>query len=102
MKRKGLKHRTDPLLLLILFVGMAMFMTTISAAGNSFLLHPNLDRLKDGDVVLVPIGRRGAGIRMSMRAPGQAGPALFTLDDKRGWQAENAISEVRLSVVIPW
>ena len=102
MKHKGLKRRTDPLLLLFLFVGLAMCMTTLSAADNSFLLHPSLDRLKDGDVMLVPIGRRGAGIRMSMQTPEQAGAAVFILDDNGGWQAENGVSEVHLSVVIPW
>ncbi|MGB5440395.1 MAG: hypothetical protein WBN90_12205 [Gammaproteobacteria bacterium] len=101
MKRKGMKQKTYPMLLL-LFAGLAMCMTTLSAADNSFLMHPGLDRLKDGDVMLVPIGRRGAGIRMSIQMPGQSGTASFKLDTNGRSPAENAIAEVHLSVVIPW
>jgi hypothetical protein len=71
-------------------------------AESSFLLHPNLDALKEGDVLLAPIGRRGAGVRMSFDTPVQDPAGFFTLSNHEMWQINEAASEVFLSVVIPW
>ena len=85
-----------------LLVCMMVFMSTIVKAERSFLLHPSLDALKEGDVLLAPVGRRGAGVRMTFNTPGQDPAGIFTLSNHEMWQINEAASEVLLSVVVPW
>ena len=99
---KRLKRKSDPLLLLVLFAGLGVFMTTLSAADDSFLSHPVINDLKDGDVMLAPIGRRGAGVHMFVTTPGESTATSFTASDSGMRQINVAESAVNLSVVIPW
>jgi len=77
-------------------------MTTLSAADDSFLLHPDIDDLKDGDVMLAPIGQRGAGVRMFYKSPAGIPAASYPVSNSGMWQADADAAAVHLSVVIPW
>jgi hypothetical protein len=99
---KHLIRKQAALVLCALFACMIVFMSTTVKAERSFLLHPSFDALKEGDVLLAPVGRRGAGLRMMFSAPGQDPAGFFTLSNHEMWQINEAASEVSLSVVIPW
>lgn len=99
---KHLIRKQAALVLCALFACMIVFMSTIVKAERSFLLHPSFDALKEGDVLLAPVGRRGAGVRMMFSAPSQDPAGFFTLSNHEMWQINEAASEVSLSVVIPW
>ena len=101
-KDKRLNRRSAPLLLRALLVGMAVLVSNAVAAEGSFLLYPTLNDLKEGNVLLAPIGHRGAGIRMSMDAPGQDPADDFRAANNGMWQVNQYASEAYLSVVIPW
>ncbi len=101
-KHKRFKYRSDRLLLLVLFAGLVVFMTTLSAADDSFLLHPTIDDLKDGDVLLAPIGQRGAGVRMLFESPAGIPAASYSVNNSNMRQVDAAAAAVHLSVVIPW
>ena len=101
-KDRHMKRKPALLLWLSLFAGMAAFMPITAAADKSFLLQPDLDDLKDGDVMLAPIGRRGAGVRISIQTQGQGTEALHMLGNHGVWKAGVGASEVHLSVVMPW
>ena len=99
-KDRHMKRKPALLLWFTLFAGMAAFLPMTAAADKSFLLHPDLDDLKEVGVMLAPIGRRGAGVRISIQTQGAA--ALQMLGNNSVWEAGVGASEVRLSVVIPW
>ena len=99
---KHLIRKQAALVLCALFACMIVFMSTTVKAERSFLLHPSFDALKEGDVLLAPVGRRGAGLRMMFSAPSQDPAGFFTLSNHEMWQINEAASEVSLSVVIPW
>jgi hypothetical protein len=101
-KQKHMIRRQAAFVLCALFACMAVFMSTTVKAESSFLLNPSLDALKEGDVLLAPVGRRGAGVRMMFNTPGQDPAGIFTLSNHEMWQLNEAASEVLLSVVIPW
>ncbi len=101
-KNKRLNRRSAPLLLRALLVGVAVLVSNAVAAEGSFLLNPTFDDLKEGNVLLAPIGQRGAGIRMSMDAPGQDPADDFSAANNGMWQVNEYASEAYLSVVIPW
>ena len=101
-KLKQLKRRSDPLLLLVLFASLGVFMTTISAAEDSFLLHPTINDLSDGNVMLAPIGRRGASVRMFVETLNKNTLPSFTANDHGMQQINKAEPAVNLSVVLPW
>jgi len=101
-KEKRLNRRPAPLQLRALFAGMALLVSNAVAAEGSFLLNPNLNDLKEGNVLLATIGEQGAGVRMSMGAPGQE-PTDYTRAANNGmWQVNQYVSEAYMSVVIPW
>jgi hypothetical protein len=101
-KDKYLIRKQAAFVLCALFACMMAFMSTPVKAESSFLLHPSLDALKEGDVLLAPVGRRGAGVRMTFNTPGQDPAGSFALSNHEMWQINEAASEVLLSMVIPW
>jgi len=101
-KDNHLNRRSASLLMRALLVGMALLVSNAVAAGGSFLLNPSLNDLKEGNVLLAPIGDQGAGVRMSMGVPGQA-PTDYSRAANNGmWQVNQYVSEAYMSVVIPW
>lgn len=94
LKRKRARRKTDPLLLLALFAGLAVFMTTVTAVENSFVSHPDINDQVNGSVMLAPVGRNGASVRVSYIKTDEETPAALTPD----WFS----SAIRLSVVMPW
>ena len=101
-KDKHLNHKPSPMLLRVLLLGMAVLMSKTVVAENSFLMDPNLDDLKDGSVMLAPIGRRGAGIRMLFQTAGHDSTPFFKMINNGMWQINEGTSEAFISVVIPW
>ncbi len=101
-KNNRLNRGSAPLLLRVLFAGMALLVSNVVAAEGSFLLNPSFDDLKEGNLLLAPIGDQGAGVRMSMGAPDQE-PIDYTKAANNGmWQVNQYASEAYMSVVIPW
>ena len=90
------------LLLRAMFTGLVLLASSAVSAEGSFLLNPNLKDLKEGYIMLAPIGRGGAGVRMSMDAPGQDNPDAFRMSNNGMWQINDGASEVYMSLVIPW
>ena len=101
-KDKHLNHTPSSILLRVLLLGMAVLIPNAVVAENSFLMDPNFDDLKDGSVMLAPIGRRDAGIRMLFQASDHDSTPFFKMSNNGMWQVNDDTSEVFLSVVIPW
>ncbi len=99
---KHLNHGSAPLLLRALLVGMALVVSNTVAAEDSFLLNPSFNDLKEGNLLLAPIGEQGAGVRMSMGVPGQEPTDYLTATNNGMWQVNQYVSEAYMSVVIPW
>jgi|GEM_PF-6179152 len=101
-KDKHLIRKQATFVLFALLVCAVMFMPAIVKAESSFLQHPGLDALKEGDVLLAPFGRRGAGVRMSFDTPVRDPAGSFMLSNHGLSQTSEATSGVSLYVVIPW
>ena len=89
-------------LLRTFLVCMAVLVSNGAAAEDSFLLNPDFDGLKDGDVMIAPIGYRGAGIRMLVTEPGQLPAASQRVFSNGMLKGSTVSAEARLSIVVPW
>ena len=97
---KKLIRKPDPLMLLILLVSMGVFMTAAVDAGETFFTNPSLTDLLDGDVRLAEAGRGDVGLHMSFQAPASVYEGMQA--DNRNQQQSVSLSNVYLSVRLPW
>ncbi|MCG6898522.1 MAG: hypothetical protein LJE75_00805 [Gammaproteobacteria bacterium] len=64
-KHKHSYRKPDPLMLLVLFTVLAVLMTSAVVAGEPVLNTMNLADVGNGDLVIAPVGRQGAGLHLS-------------------------------------
>ena len=96
-----LSHKPASMRLRILLLCMAMLLSNTVAAGKSFLVNPDINDLKDGSVLLAPVGRRDAAIRMLFQTSGSSISAREMNNNGMSF-ANKSSPEVFLSMVIPW
>ncbi len=66
MFRHHYNHRKpDPLILLVILVGLCVMMTSVVQAAEPFPRTMDLEDLLDGEVMVAPVGRHGAGWHLS-------------------------------------
>ena len=94
-------HRTpDPLMLLFILVSLAVLMTSAAQAAEPGLHSMTLTDLLDGEFMVAPVSRHGAGLHLSYLG----NPTVYE-EPKRnalGTQPAAASPTVFLSVRIPW
>jgi hypothetical protein len=93
-------RKPDPLKLLAIVVTVAVLMTSAVDAAEPFHGPLNLADLADGELMIAPVGRQGAGIHMSYPGnPGRYDEGGSThLDQKQA----SSSPAVFLSVRVPW
>ncbi len=101
-REKHLNHKPSHMLLRALLLGMAALMSNTVVAEDSFLVNPNFDDLKDGSVMLAPMGRQGAGISVMFQTPDHDSTPFFKMMNNGIWQVNDDASQVFLSVGVPW
>jgi hypothetical protein len=102
-KHKHSVRKPDPLLLLVILVGLAVLVTsTASAAAPAFNVM-RLTDLRNGDLVVAPVGRQGAGFHLSYQTNPYRyqAPAEYR-NDPVSSQAVTSPPTFFLSVHIPW
>ena len=99
---KHLNLKLSTMLLRALLLGMASLVSNTVVAEDSFLVNPNFDDLKDGSVMLAPMGRRGAGISVMFQTPDHDSTPFFKMMNNGIWQVNDDASQVFLSVGVPW
>jgi len=93
-------RKPDPLKLLAIVVTIAVLMTSAVDAAEPFHESLNLADLADGELMITPLGRQGAGIHMSYQGnPGQYDSGKGTHLDS---QPTSSSPAVFLSVRVPW
>jgi len=65
-KHKHSFRKPDPWMLLVLFTALAVLMTTAAVADEAAFNTMNLADLGNGDLVVAPVGRQGAGLHLSL------------------------------------
>ncbi|MGB5179431.1 MAG: hypothetical protein WBP44_11955 [Gammaproteobacteria bacterium] len=99
-KHKHTHRKPDPLMLLVLLVSLAVMMTTAADAAEPGLHTLNLTDILDGEFMVAPVGRHGAGLHFSY----QTNPYLNVESGKNSVSKQPAATSpsVFLSVRIPW
>ena len=93
-------HKPDPLKILAILVTIAVLMTSAVDAAEPIHESLNLADLADGEFMLTPVGRQGAGIHMSYQSnPNQHITVNSTTLNN---QPTNSTPAVFLSVRVPW
>lgn len=101
-KGKHLTRKSASIQLRAMLMGLAVMVSGAVSAEGSFLLSPSINDLKEGNVMLAPVGRRGAGVRMSMDAPDQNQGVVSAMSNNGMWKIIDNDSAVHVSFVIPW
>ena len=99
-KHKHTHRKPDPLMLLFILVSLAVLMTSAVQAAEPGLHTMTLTDLLDGEFMVAPVSRHGAGLHMSYlgNVHGYQEPKRNAL----GTQPAAASPTVFLSVRIPW
>jgi hypothetical protein len=102
-KPKHSYRKPDPLMLLVIFTGLAVLMTSAAVAAEPVFNTMRLTDLKDGDLVVADVGRQGAGLHLSCQTSSylyQASSASSTHPVSS--RAVSSSPALFLSVKIPW
>jgi len=99
-KHKHTHRKPDPLMLLVLLVSLAVMTTSAVDAAEPGLQGISLIDILDGEFMVAPVGRHGAGLHMSY----QANPYRNEESGEHsvGTQPAATSPTVFLSVQIPW
>ena len=93
-------RKPDPLKLLAILVTMAVLMTSAVDAAEPFYESLNLADLADGELMITPLGRQGAGIHMSYQDnPNQH---ITVNSTSLNNQPTSSTPAVFLAVRVPW
>jgi len=99
-KHRHTHRKPDPLMLLVILVSLAVMMTSAAQAAEPGLETMSLTDILDGEFMVAPVGRQGAGLHLSYLG----NPTVYE-EPKRnalGTQPTAASPAVFLSVRIPW
>ena len=99
-KHRHTHRKPDPLMLLVILVSLAVMMTSAAQAAEPDLHSMTLTDILDGEFLVAPVGRHGAGLHLSYLG----NPTVYE-EPKRnvlGKQPTAASPTVSLSVRIPW
>jgi hypothetical protein len=93
-------RKPDTLLLLAVFVGLAVVVTTAADAARDATRFPALADLQDGDVQVVRMGRHGPGVHLTLQSPsgGPDVPAAGVAEQS----ATSTAPDVFLKLRWPW
>lgn len=101
-------RKPDPLTLLAIGVGLAALMTSAVADAEPFYKQSSFSELgmdlADGQLMLAPMGRQGAGLHMSYQATDDRS-VVHAAGSSRSFEAarsRESSSAVFLSVQVPW
>ena len=99
-KHKYTHRKPDPLLLLVIFVSLAVMMTAVAESAEPTHEALSLTDLLDGEFMVAPVGRHGAGLHLSYQgnADLHEGPGK----DSLSVQKVTPSPTVFLSVRVPW
>ena len=99
-KHKHTHRKPDPLMLLVILVSLAVMMTSAAAATGSNSRAPGLSDILDGEVMVAPVGRHGAGLHLTY----QSNPYLYEAAKKNSVSTQKYAPSptVFLSVRVPW
>ena len=102
-KHKRSFRKPDPWMLLVLFTALAVLMTTAAVADEPVLNTTNLADLGNGDLVVAPVGRQGAGLHLSYQI-GSCQCEASSESSTRTVVSRSALSSpaLFLSLQIPW
>jgi hypothetical protein len=102
-KHKHSCHKPDPLMLLVILVGLALLMTSMASAAAPAFSAMRLADLKNGDLVVAPVGGQGAGFHLSYQAnPYRYQASRVSASNPFSSQAVTSTPTFFLSVHIPW
>jgi hypothetical protein len=93
-------HKPDPLKLLAILVTMAVLMTSAVDAAEPFYESLNLADLADGELMITPLGRQGAGIHMSYQ--GDPNQHITVNSTSLNNHPTSSTPAVFLAVRVPW
>ena len=99
-KHKHTHRKPDPLMLLVILVSLAVLMTSAAQAAEPGLHSVTLTDILDGEFMVAPLSRQGAGLHLSYQ-----GNTTAYAEPKRNalsTQPAAASPTVFLSVRIPW
>lgn len=99
-KHKHTHRKPDPLMLLVILVSLALMMTSAAGAAQPSPQVMGLTDLLDGEFMVAPVGRHGAGLHLSY----QGNPYMYEEPKRNAFstQPTAASPTVFLSVQIPW
>jgi len=99
-KPNSFYRKLDPLTLLVIFVVLAVLMTSAVDAAEPFTRTSLLMDLEDGDAMLAPVGKEGAGVYMWY----QTGPGHYNNRYKTALSPDPVVAtpSVFLFVRVPW
>jgi hypothetical protein len=98
-KHKSTHRKPDPLMLLVILVSLAVMMTSAAAAGPS--PHAmSLEDILDGEFMVAPVGRHGAGLHMSYL--GHTNKYEQAKKNTLNTQPLAPAPSIFLSVQVPW
>jgi hypothetical protein len=102
-KHKHTCRKPDPLILLVIIVSLAALMTSTTAAADPFLNTLGPTDLQNGDLVVAPVGRHGAGVHLSYETSPYRAETIHASGTTTG--SSKSVSRppsLFLSVKIPW
>ena len=102
-KHKHTCRKPDSLMLLVILVSLAALMTSTTATAEPVLNTVSLTDLRNGDLVVAPIGRHGAGLHLSYKT-GTYWNEASKASDTTTVSSKTALHPptLFLSVNIPW
>jgi hypothetical protein len=93
-------RKPDTLLLLAVFVGLAVLITTAADAVEGAFKAPGLADLQAGDMQVIRLGRHGPGVHLSLQPPHNATEIHSTVAAKQ--PPTGATPDVFLNLRYPW
>ena len=99
-KHKHTHRKPDPLMLLVILVGLAVLATSAAESAEPPHHTMSLTDLLDGEFMVAPVGRHGAGLHLSY----QGNPYLYEEPKKNSLSTQKTAPSpgVFLSVRVPW
>jgi len=99
-KHKHTHRKPDPLILLVILVSLAVMMTSVVGAAEPSPEPMSLTDLLDGEFMVAPVGRHGAGLHLSY----ENNPYLQQEAKKNSLSVQPVVPypTVFLSVRVPW
>ena len=101
-KHKHSYRKPDPLMLLVLLVSLAALMTSTTAAADPLHNNVSLTDLKNGDLMVAPVGRHGARVHFSYETSTYHIESANASGSTVSSKAVAPTPTLLLSVKIPW